>query len=79
MPVWQTPPRHVSNVHDVALAHGVLSGAGWNPQPLPGLHAGTWHGSLDGGQAVAVPPWQEPPRHVSPIKQTLSLQDVPSG
>ncbi len=37
MPVWQTPPRHVSSVHDVASAQGVLSGAGWLPQ-VPWLH-----------------------------------------
>jgi hypothetical protein len=40
MPVWQTPPRHVSSVHDAAPAHGVSSGAGWLPH-VPALHVVT--------------------------------------
>ena len=68
-PGWQLPPPQVSPVvHALPSSQGLVLLA--NTHPVAGLHESFVHGLLS-LHTVAVPGWQLPPPHVSPVVQGL--------
>jgi hypothetical protein len=73
VPGWQLPPPQMSPVvHTLPSSQAFVLPA--NTHPVAGLHESSVHGLLS-SHTVAVPGWQLPPEHVSPVVQeSPSLQ-----
>jgi hypothetical protein len=71
VPAWQLPfARHNSAPLQALLSLHELLVSGVNTQPVAGLHESSVQGLLS-LQVTAVPGWQEPLAHTSPVVHAL--------
>jgi hypothetical protein len=66
---WQLPPEHTSSVVQAFPSLHAFVLLVWT-QPVPGLHVSSVQGLLS-LQSRAVPAWQLPPEHTSPVVQAF--------